>query len=36
MVLYKRDEKYYLYGCCFGGNKKNGVMISDIIDFYNL
>ncbi|EQE36859.1 hypothetical protein QC9_3654, partial [Clostridioides difficile CD39] len=35
MALYKRDEKYYLYGCCFGGNKKNGVMISDITDPYN-
>ncbi|MCC0683067.1 hypothetical protein [Clostridioides sp. ZZV14-6345] len=35
MALYKRDEKYYLYGCCFGGSKKNGVMISDVTNPYS-
>ncbi len=33
MQMYKTKEgKYYLYGACFGGSKKNGIMISDVTD----
>lgn len=35
MALYKtKEEKYYLYGACFGGTQ-HGVMISDVTDPYD-